>query len=372
VTASDDQLQTIHVRLLDEGTSVWRPTKGRKVRGMTFEVLPTPNYDRDDESWEFLPGMLVEARHQRHGGEVLLEAWRRAPTYDRDETTDLAEWVARQVGASFRRTGGLRLIPHEHAHRFVAACAAQRLLITYAEAFDLLDGDPVSAEWGGADEFVRAGTGVQIEGQVEGFVERTALPGRWFDFVVHHHDGTPFPWRRAPCHVAPLPRPHSRLRLVEDDRIAQLRSALEPRDYESYVFVAEIARSESPIQPQRALRDLSVLGFGDSLPPYARVKRPDLFWQQVSPRERAIRALTTAIVQDLAYSSPRLEPAAAEAVASDFVRLFRADAAFFVNGSIREDDHLGGWDPLTSATLERAFGVFDAHLVGLLVVTGED
>jgi hypothetical protein len=372
VTPKPSPIETIHIRLLGEGIDVWRPTEGRKVGPMTFEVLPTPNYDDANEDWEFPPGMVVVARYQRHGDEVLLEAWHRAPTLVRDETTDLVDALAQRLRIKVRPVGGLRLIASQDAQALVAGCVANRLLITYAEVFQLLDEDPVSLEWGGADEFVRPGTGLQRPRQVEGFVARTAAQGRWFDFVVHRSDGSPVSPRRASLHVAPLPRTDAGLRLVEDAVAVEVRRALEPRGYESFVHMAEIANGGTALAAERALRDLSVLAFGESLPPYARVKRPERVWQRLTPLQRALRFLTRAASEDLAYGGDLIEPKVAAEVAETWVRHFGPTADCFTNGIVRDDDSFSGWDPLTTATFERGLGVVGAGRVGLLIVTGED
>jgi hypothetical protein len=49
----------IYVRLLGEGTEVFRPTKGVDLGGGVFIVLPTADYDSIDETWEFPPGSRV-------------------------------------------------------------------------------------------------------------------------------------------------------------------------------------------------------------------------------------------------------------------------------------------------------------------------
>lgn len=49
----------IYIPLLDEGTDVSRPTTGINVGGDFYEVLPTPDYDPDIETWQFLPGSIV-------------------------------------------------------------------------------------------------------------------------------------------------------------------------------------------------------------------------------------------------------------------------------------------------------------------------
>jgi hypothetical protein len=64
VTNPTSPTETIYIRLLDEGTDVWRPTLGRRVGPMTYEVLPTPNYDPGDEKWEFVPGRVVRCGWQ--------------------------------------------------------------------------------------------------------------------------------------------------------------------------------------------------------------------------------------------------------------------------------------------------------------------
>jgi len=57
--AMGSSTEEIHIRLLDEGIDVWRPTQGLRVGPMTFKVLPTPGYDPEDEEWEFVPGTVV-------------------------------------------------------------------------------------------------------------------------------------------------------------------------------------------------------------------------------------------------------------------------------------------------------------------------
>lgn len=56
---------TIYINLLNEGSPCCRPTQGIWVSEMTYRVLPTENYDPDDEHWEFPPGSVVECRQER-------------------------------------------------------------------------------------------------------------------------------------------------------------------------------------------------------------------------------------------------------------------------------------------------------------------
>lgn len=66
-------MTTIYVRLLNEGTEVCRPASGFPLEDNLFEIMPTPDYDPSDETWEFLPGAIVETQ-KRHAcdGEYLV------------------------------------------------------------------------------------------------------------------------------------------------------------------------------------------------------------------------------------------------------------------------------------------------------------
>jgi hypothetical protein len=70
------QRSVIYIQLLDEGTAVWRPTEGEMVADMVFKVLPTENYDPEDEHWEFPPGTIVrckkQIKHNQEAQEVLI------------------------------------------------------------------------------------------------------------------------------------------------------------------------------------------------------------------------------------------------------------------------------------------------------------
>jgi hypothetical protein len=61
----------VFVRLLNEGTDVWRPTNGEVVTPSTVRLSATPDYDSDDEQWEFLPGTVVECEQRMfQGGDI--------------------------------------------------------------------------------------------------------------------------------------------------------------------------------------------------------------------------------------------------------------------------------------------------------------
>ncbi len=72
--AMDSSTDTIYVSLLDEGTTVVRPTQGAPLGGGVYEVLATPEYDPDDEHWEFPPGSVVRCVLEMYEGEELLVA----------------------------------------------------------------------------------------------------------------------------------------------------------------------------------------------------------------------------------------------------------------------------------------------------------
>jgi hypothetical protein len=98
VTTAPAPTETIYVRLLDEGTVVWRPTQGRKVGPMTFQVLPTPRYDPKNERWEFVPGRVVNCRwEERSGGPAFIACEPAAAPADlRAHPRSVVEFVGRR------------------------------------------------------------------------------------------------------------------------------------------------------------------------------------------------------------------------------------------------------------------------------------
>ncbi len=49
----------IYVVLLEEGTDTIRGTQAIPLGSGLYKLLPTPDYDPEDEVWEFLPGTVV-------------------------------------------------------------------------------------------------------------------------------------------------------------------------------------------------------------------------------------------------------------------------------------------------------------------------
>jgi hypothetical protein len=64
-------LETIYVRLLDEGTEVVRPAPARRLSEGLYELLPTANYNPADENWEFLPGSKVAVQQTIMGNQQI-------------------------------------------------------------------------------------------------------------------------------------------------------------------------------------------------------------------------------------------------------------------------------------------------------------
>ena len=64
----------IYIRLLHEGTECSRPTQALDLGNGLFKVLPTPDYDPADESWEFPPESIVRCAIRRSEGKEFLLA----------------------------------------------------------------------------------------------------------------------------------------------------------------------------------------------------------------------------------------------------------------------------------------------------------
>jgi hypothetical protein len=59
----------LHVRVLNEGTEIFRSTRGLKLGGGLFKLVASANYDPRLETWEHLPGSTVRVviYHGRKG-----------------------------------------------------------------------------------------------------------------------------------------------------------------------------------------------------------------------------------------------------------------------------------------------------------------
>lgn len=64
----------VYVELLDEGSPTIRGTQAIEMGNNLFQLLPTPDYNPEDEVWEFLPGSVVRCEERENFGERLLIA----------------------------------------------------------------------------------------------------------------------------------------------------------------------------------------------------------------------------------------------------------------------------------------------------------
>lgn len=68
------EIVEIYVRLLEEGTPTLMQTTAEKIGNDIFKLLPSEQYDPEDEIWEFLPNTYVRGEVRRNGEENLLIA----------------------------------------------------------------------------------------------------------------------------------------------------------------------------------------------------------------------------------------------------------------------------------------------------------
>jgi len=65
-------IKTVYVRLTDEGNSA-RPTSALDLSNGAYKLLPTPDYNPENEMWEFPPDSVVHVEKKTGiNGEYLL------------------------------------------------------------------------------------------------------------------------------------------------------------------------------------------------------------------------------------------------------------------------------------------------------------
>jgi len=64
----------IYIRLMDEGTDVFRPVFATKISDQVYEIDTSNPYDQEDEVWEFLPGARVRVESRFLSGQAELVA----------------------------------------------------------------------------------------------------------------------------------------------------------------------------------------------------------------------------------------------------------------------------------------------------------
>jgi hypothetical protein len=71
VMVSNTEMETVFVRLLDEGTDVMRPVQAERIRPEIFRLFEPADYDPEYETWEFVPGSLVRCEIRHINNEVI-------------------------------------------------------------------------------------------------------------------------------------------------------------------------------------------------------------------------------------------------------------------------------------------------------------
>ncbi len=67
----DMDTEEIYVRLLNEGTEVFRPVLAKKLAGGRYKIIKKDYYDPEDEEWEFPPGSIVGLVTENRDGKIL-------------------------------------------------------------------------------------------------------------------------------------------------------------------------------------------------------------------------------------------------------------------------------------------------------------
>lgn len=66
--------RNVYIKLLEEGTKVYRPVPAIEIESNIYEVQGFEIYDPEDEVWEFKPGTYVLVEEQNLDGENVLVA----------------------------------------------------------------------------------------------------------------------------------------------------------------------------------------------------------------------------------------------------------------------------------------------------------
>ncbi len=68
------QYVEIYIQLLGDEEGTLRPTQAIPLANGIYRILATPNYDPEDEIWEFLPDSLVRCEKRNYRGRDYLLA----------------------------------------------------------------------------------------------------------------------------------------------------------------------------------------------------------------------------------------------------------------------------------------------------------
>jgi hypothetical protein len=68
--------EIIFIKLLNEGTEVWRPANATRLDNDTYRIDLSNTFDSEDEEWEFKPGMTVRCENRILSDQICLVATR--------------------------------------------------------------------------------------------------------------------------------------------------------------------------------------------------------------------------------------------------------------------------------------------------------
>lgn len=64
-----ETMNTIYVRLLNDGADRWTPVLARELAPLIYEVIGVAGDDTVDDKWEFAPGTIVRCEERTVSGE---------------------------------------------------------------------------------------------------------------------------------------------------------------------------------------------------------------------------------------------------------------------------------------------------------------
>jgi len=67
-------MEEIYVKLLNEGTEVYRPVPAKRISESVYLINDSATYDATDETWEYPPGSRVQVTRRALSGELKLVA----------------------------------------------------------------------------------------------------------------------------------------------------------------------------------------------------------------------------------------------------------------------------------------------------------
>jgi len=72
-------MEEIYVKLLDEGTGVYRPVPAQRISESVYVINDNATYNTAGETWEYPPGSRVQVARRLLSGQLKLVAIRLDP-----------------------------------------------------------------------------------------------------------------------------------------------------------------------------------------------------------------------------------------------------------------------------------------------------